>query len=356
MAPSRSSSVATTTRMTTTRATTLAFAVIGCILLASALPTSEAGTWLRATHDALSSVEVIDESHSDWPPDKELQKDAMALHSLDVSVLKALFAEFPRARTGVYPDKMRSWEDIGVASGFDNRDLADAADDEESGDEDDVEVGDGDGGETLNTETSKSVYFSRQATVAELQPVLDKHGGSIESALRIINDRLKIDPDNPFLLVDLGNTHRLLGENKQSLEYFNKASRFLQHADLYQLRGATLMALGRIEEASKVFGQGVDYFPRDATLRLSLGLAYSELENWREAIKMLKSVLRLRPGFSFAAEQLAYASMMAQMKSSVLLETVIFVMFALVCAVVTVIWWKYARHKKGRHFGHKKRK
>jgi tetratricopeptide (TPR) repeat protein len=299
-------------------------------------------------------VEVIDESHSAWPPDMELRGDMTARHALDVQTLRALFTDFPRGPPIVYPDVQRSWEDVGVASGFDHKELADADDDDEGSNEDDGDVADeDDSSETWEREAAKNIYFHKRVSTAEMQPMLNKHGGSVESAFRIINERLKIDPKNPFLLVDLGNTHRILGQNKQALVHFNKASRFLKHAELYQLRGSTLMTLGRIEEASKVFGEGVENFPKEPNLRLSLGLAYAQLENWRDAIRMFRSVLRLKPEFSFAAEQLAHAQMMAQRKSSVLLDTVIFGMFALVCAVA--VWWKFAR-KKGRHAGHKKRK
>jgi len=348
-------------RLASARGTTRALALAIALAIVTLSRVVDGGTWLRAVGDSLSSVEVMDESHAAWPPDRELRGDATGRHALDMATLKAMFSEFELNAPIVYPDAQRSWEDIGVASGFDHRDFADADEEEEEEEEGEkVEVREQSAEEK---EAAKNKYFAFRANAAELQPMLNKHGGTVETALQIINARLKIDPNNPFLLADLGNTHRILGENKQAVECFTKALRFVKHFELYQLLGSALMALGRTEEAVKVFTQGLEKFPADTTLRLSLGLTYSQLENWREAMKCFKRVLRhnpnSNPNFAFAGEQLVHARRMEQMKSSVLLDTAVFVIFVFTCALA--IWFRYySKHKfggvKGRHVGHKKRK
>merc|ERR1712216_206984 len=204
--------------------------------------------------------------------------------------------------------------------------MGEASDDDgESDGVDEKERHDGD--EALREKKNK--YFMSSVSASSLQHMLNKYGGTVDSAFETINRRLEIDPNNPVLWADLGNTHRIMAENKEAAECFAKALRIMKHPELYQLLGTCLVVTERTEEAIGIFKQGMETFPGDPASTFSLALVYLQLEQWHDAIVVLEALTRVNPTFAggLANEHLLIARRQLQRESSGRIDAGVFVIF-----------------------------
>jgi tetratricopeptide (TPR) repeat protein len=74
--------------------------------------------------------------------------------------------------------------------------------------------------------------------------------------------------------------------------------------DSFTLRGAALLAVGRLKEAEKAFLRTLSKNPRSIRALNNLGLLYLKTDRKDEAIKQWEEVLRLDPDNSFAKDRL----------------------------------------------------
>ena len=255
--------------------------------------------------------------------------------------MNRMFARVPAAAPVVYTTPQRSWIDVGVSNEFDRKVLVEASDDDgESDGVDEKERHDGD--EALREKKNK--YFTYSVSASSLQHMLNKYGGTVDSAFETIKRRLEIDPNNPLLWGDLGYTHRIMAENKEAAECFAKALRIMKHPELYQLLGTCLVVTERTEEAIGIFKQGIEAFPDDPAARFSLALVYLQLEQWHDAVVALEALTRVNPTFAggLANEHLLIARRQLQRESSGRIDAGVFVMF--VVTLVALAWLQMSRH------------
>ncbi|CEF97481.1 Tetratricopeptide repeat [Ostreococcus tauri] len=244
-----------------------------------------------------------------------------------------------RPTSAAYETVERGWIDVGVSSAFDARELEAAEDEDAGAREEREEVGEHDAGGRRgerSTTKEKVQFFTTSVKPSGLQHMLNKYGGTVESAMDAITHRLEIDPDNPFLLTDLGQVHRMLADNERAAECFARALRVVKHPELYQYLGTTLMVTGRIEEAIDAFSQGAAQFPKDISNRFSLALVSLQQEDVHGAISTLEAVVREDSNYAggLAQEHLHAAKMVLQRRSSNMLDAGIFIMFVITIVVI----------------------
>ncbi|MBS1719857.1 MAG: glycosyltransferase [Armatimonadetes bacterium] len=100
-----------------------------------------------------------------------------------------------------------------------------------------------------------------------------------------LNDR----PNHPFVLFNIGMTHRFTGEHVQAIEALDRclsvSGPHESHVrKAFVLRGNSLRAMGRREEALETFQRGFELAPDDPELRFLQGLTQMELGRPLEAI------------------------------------------------------------------------
>lgn len=308
-------------------------------------------TWLRAYVDdsgrtsgpRVRRIETAAIGGEGWSDAWDLESGSAehVRHAYTGAEMNRMFARVPAAAPVVYTTPQRSWIDVGVSNEFDRKVLVEASDDDgESDGVDEKERHDGD--EALREKKNK--YFMGSVSASSLQHMLNKYGGTVDSAFETINRRLEIDPNNPVLWADLGNTHRIMAENKEAAECFAKALRIMKHPELYQLLGTCLVVTERTEEAIGIFKQGMETFPGDPASTFSLALVYLQLEQWHDAIVVLEALTRVNPTFAggLANEHLLIARRQLQRESSGRIDAGVFVIF--VVTLVALAWLQMSRH------------
>jgi len=302
---------------------------------------ADAGTWLRASGPKMNNVEVREavgalfdrEAGEEWPTGPS--------HSLDREQAYELLTGGPPVPPVRYPDVVRSWVDVGVSSQFDRKELVQAMDDE---DEEDEEA------KLLSAPSKKKgvgEYFLPRLSASSLRYMLDDYGGSVEVVLPTIKKRLELDAHNPFLLKDLGFTYRILGDNEKAYEAFSTALRIMPAPDLYHLTGTCLVLIERVDDAIHLFLRGLQRFPRDTSLRFSVGLAYMQNGDWRAAVSQFERIHREAPNFALIDEHIAYARHKMRMNVSLRLDAAMFAVFAV--GILLLGWIRCFAVGNGRH-------
>ena len=340
-------------RATTERRARAVATLAAVVTLAATFARARGETWLRAVTEngRVRAIERAEMGGSEWRKSWERDLSVTERHSFSAQQLGVLFAKQEEPTAVEYDEFMRSWVDAGVSSEFDRRELVEAEEEENSGERDEFSTEDGEEEE----EKGSNRFFTRSITSASMQHILNKYGRTVESAMDVIKKRLQIDPNNPFLLNDLGLCHRILGENRKAAECFSRALRIVKHPDLYRLLGTSLMVTDRVDDALKTFNQGAVMFPDDPSILYSIALVHVQLENWRDAVAVLEKVTHHDPHFAggMAHEHLLTATNNLRMQSSVRLEAGVFVMF--IITIIMLAWMKCSRwQQRSRKSHHKK--
>lgn len=315
--------------------------VVLVFFLALLATCADAGTWLRASGPKMNNVEVREAVGALFDREAGEEWATGPSHALDAQQAYELLKDGPSAPPVRYPDVMRSWVDVGVSSEFDRKELVQAMDEE---DEEDEEA-------KLTSAPSEqkrtSFYFLPRLSASSLRYMLDNYGGSVEVVLPTIKKRLDLDGHNPFLLKDLGLTYRILGDNEKAYEAFSAALRIMPAPDLYHLTGTCLVLIERVDDAVNLFLRGLQRFPRDTSLRFSLGLAHMQNSNWRAAVSQFERIHRETPNFALINEHLAYARRQMRMNVSLRLDAAMFAVF--IVGILLLAWLKCFGVGSGRH-------
>ena len=164
-------------------------------------------TWLRAYVDdsgrtsgpRVRRIETAAIGGEGWSDAWDLESGSAehVRHAYTGAEMNRMFARVPAAAPVVYTTPQRSWIDVGVSNEFDRKVLVEASDDDgESDGVDEKERHDGD--EALREKKNK--YFMSSVSASSLQHMLNKYGGTVDSAFETINRRLEIDPNNPVIM------------------------------------------------------------------------------------------------------------------------------------------------------------
>lgn len=117
---------------------------------------------------------------------------------------------------------------------------------------------------------------------------------------------LRYNPDNPDMLINLGDEYSKTGEAKKALAIlFTVAEIYPDSADVYNNMGCCYSIIHEYAEAIKSFEKALKIRPNYPTAYRNLGVVYNEINKPDEAIKALSKAIEIDPSFAKAYRELA---------------------------------------------------
>lgn len=119
----------------------------------------------------------------------------------------------------------------------------------------------------------------------------------LNSQLEFLEQKVRSEPNNPKIRVELGYTYSLKGKNEQALKELNQALVLdSRNFDAFYNIGLVLLKEKRYNDALANFQQAVEISPRDYKGHLQKGIAYRNLGMYNDASEALKQANKLLPG------------------------------------------------------------
>jgi len=126
-----------------------------------------------------------------------------------------------------------------------------------------------------------------------------------EDAIPLLESGLKIAPQRADLHAALGESYFMSGKAERAIEGFKTLIALDPSARSYAFMGLSYRHLGRFEEASKYFSEGLKLDPQNATCLYNLGFIEERQGNSAKADELFQKTLRSNPDFSDALLELA---------------------------------------------------
>lgn len=116
-----------------------------------------------------------------------------------------------------------------------------------------------------------------------------------EEALALLNPLLKIIPEDPELLEEIGLSSFFLRRFRSSTQEFRKAVQQEPTPDRWYYLGSSLYKEKKLEEALQAFQKAVSLSPQHAAAHYSLGVVLEKLGRAKEAYTAMERALLLNP-------------------------------------------------------------
>jgi tetratricopeptide (TPR) repeat protein len=126
-----------------------------------------------------------------------------------------------------------------------------------------------------------------------------------EDAIPLLESGVKLAPTRPDLHAALGESYFMSEKTEKAIDEFKTLIQLDPSARSYAFMGLTYRQLGRFDEATKYFEQGLRIDPKDVTCLFSLGYIEDHQGKQAAAEKRFEEVLRLNPDFPNALLELA---------------------------------------------------
>ena len=126
-----------------------------------------------------------------------------------------------------------------------------------------------------------------------------------EDAIPLLESGLKIAPQRADLHAALGESYFMSGKTEKAIEEFKALIALDPSARSYAFMGLAYRHLGRFDEATKYFNQGLKTDPHHATCLFNLGFIEERQGNSARADELFQQTLRSNPDFSDALLELA---------------------------------------------------
>ncbi len=125
---------------------------------------------------------------------------------------------------------------------------------------------------------------------------LENIKGDYKSGLLHHKKAISFEPNNSFLLKNLGVTYSLLGKEEEAIKYYDRALEIKpDDYDSLCQKGVSLSILGKEEEAIKLFDRALEIKPDDCDSLRQKGFSLSKLGKEEEAIKEFDRALEIKP-------------------------------------------------------------
>lgn len=124
---------------------------------------------------------------------------------------------------------------------------------------------------------------------AVMLSMLGRHGECIEAC----EGFLKLRPYDPEALLMQGVALAALGRHEEAVSAFERT--YEHRADVHSRRAASLLRLGRTEDALTAAARACGIDPNNADAHYHRGLAFGALEMWREATEAFDTAIKLAP-------------------------------------------------------------
>ena len=132
--------------------------------------------------------------------------------------------------------------------------------------------------------------------------------GRLEAAVVQYREALRLDPNRAPVHLNLGNALESLGEQAEALRHYREALRLQPgYARAHNNIGDVLLGLGRLEEAEEHFGEALRIDAQLPDAHFNLALALLQRGAFAEGVRHLRDAVLLRPDWSLALTQLAWA-------------------------------------------------
>ncbi len=126
-----------------------------------------------------------------------------------------------------------------------------------------------------------------------------------KKALIYLGEAMKLAPNNPDIVFEMGNYHRFQGNNDKALEHYKQVT-FLdnQYTDAHINAGIVMMDKKEFEKAEDFFNIAVETDPSYPSAYYYRGIASAYLGNDAKAKSDLQTALELAPSYEEAKEAL----------------------------------------------------
>jgi tetratricopeptide (TPR) repeat protein len=126
-----------------------------------------------------------------------------------------------------------------------------------------------------------------------------------EDAIPLLESGLKIAPQRADLHAALGESYFMSGKAEKAIDEFKTLITLDPSARSYAFMGLSYRHLGRFEEATKYFNEGLKLDPHNASCLYNLGFIEERQGNSARADALFQQALRSNPDFSDALLELA---------------------------------------------------
>jgi len=126
-----------------------------------------------------------------------------------------------------------------------------------------------------------------------------------EDAIPLLESGLKIAPQRADLHAALGESYFMSGKAEKAIDEFKTLIALDPSARSYAFMGLSYRHLGRFEEATKYFNEGLKLDPHNASCLYNLGFIEERQGNSARADELFQHALRSNPDFSDALLELA---------------------------------------------------
>jgi Flp pilus assembly protein TadD len=115
-------------------------------------------------------------------------------------------------------------------------------------------------------------------------------------ARNVFEEAVRLAPDDPYLIADVGMTYYASGEHAEAEDKFKTAIRLKPDESMfYGLLGSALFFQRKHVEAELAFKKAVQLKPNDADAIFSLGVTLCTERNYKDASEALKQAIVLKP-------------------------------------------------------------
>ena len=126
-----------------------------------------------------------------------------------------------------------------------------------------------------------------------------------EDAIPLLESGLKIAPQRADLYAALGESYFMSGKTEKAIEEFKTLIALDPSARSYAFMGLAYRHLGRFDEATKYFNEGLKLDPHNASCLYNLGFIEERQGNSARADELFQQTLKSNPDFSDALLELA---------------------------------------------------
>jgi tetratricopeptide (TPR) repeat protein len=118
--------------------------------------------------------------------------------------------------------------------------------------------------------------------------------GESRNAEKYLAKAEKLDPENPKIWEDAGDTHYILQNLETALKCYKKAQKFgMNTARLYQQMALVCYNNNQEEDAAEYFRQATVLAPNDAAIYYNMGTALLVIKKWHKGIEALQKAVAL---------------------------------------------------------------
>ena len=121
-----------------------------------------------------------------------------------------------------------------------------------------------------------------------------------KSNVKLWNHALNVTKDNYLAHINLGSALFEKGENDKAIYHYNKALLIIKISKVSYSLGIVYSSIGKYQQAIESYNQAIRMIPDFAAAHYNLGIIYFNLGNYQQAVKNFSQAVRAAPDFTAA--------------------------------------------------------